>query len=180
MRALIDRTLADVRLESGEPSLETIDIGPFIAEVRIAAAFEAEQKGCALTVLLLEPEMRVIGDRHILASAVTNLLQNAFKFSRPRSHVVLKAYSSNGRVLIDVEDECGGLPEGTEKEIFLPFKQRGRDRSGLGLGLSLSRKGIEANGGKLSVRSVPGKGCVFTIDLPPAEEATLAAPAAKR
>jgi signal transduction histidine kinase len=171
MRMLIDRTLADVRLESGAPSREVIEIGPFISDVRVAAALEAEQHGCAFTVLLQEPGMRVVADRHILASAVTNLLQNAFKFTRPRSHVLLRAYSSNGRVLIDVEDECGGLPAGTEKEIFRPFAQRGRDRSGVGLGLSLSRQGIEASGGTLSVRSVPGKGCVFTIALPQAAAA---------
>ncbi len=180
MRTLIDRTLADVRLKSGEASREMIEIGQFIAEVRVAAAFEAGQKGCALAVLLLEPGMRVMADRHILASAVTNLLQNAFKFTRPGSSVQLKAHSSDGRVLIDVEDECGGLPEGAAKEIFMPFRQQGRDRSGVGLGLSLSREGIEAQGGKLSVRSVPGKGCVFTIDLPRAAEPSTAAPANSR
>jgi signal transduction histidine kinase len=166
MRTLIDRTLADVRLQSGEGSREVIEIGQFIAEVRVAAAFEADQKGCALTVLLLTPGMRVHADRHILASAVTNLLQNAFKFTRPGSNVHLKAHGTAQRVLIDVEDECGGLAEGSAKVIFEPFIQAGRDRSGVGLGLSLSRQGIEAQGGTLSVRSIAGKGCVFTIDLP--------------
>jgi signal transduction histidine kinase len=169
MRALIDRTLADVRLEGGAaPLWEAIEIGPFIAEVRVAAALEASQKGCALTVLTVEPGMFVQADRHILASAVSNLLQNAFKFTRPNTHILLKAHSSNGRVLIDVEDECGGLPEEEEAALkdFRPFQQRGADRSGVGLGLSLSRKGIQSFGGILSVRNVPGRGCVFTIDLP--------------
>jgi signal transduction histidine kinase len=134
MRTLIDRTLAEVRLQGGDATREVVEIGPFIAEVRIAAAFEAQQKGCALTVLLLEPRMCVLADRHILASAVTNLLQNAFKFTRRGSQVQLKAYSADGRVLIEVEDECGGLPAGAGKEIFVPFSQLGRDRSGVGLG----------------------------------------------
>ncbi len=177
MRTLIDRTLADVRLKGGEASRESIEIGRFIAEVRVAAAFEAEQKGCALTVLAVEPGMRVMADRHILASAVTNLLQNAFKFTRPGSDVRLKAHASDGRVLIDVEDECGGLPDGAAKVMFVPFSQAGPDRSGVGLGLSLSREGIEAQGGTLSVRSIPGKGCVFTIDLPRAIEPASAATA---
>ena len=133
MRTLIDRTLADVRLKSGQASREVVEIGQFIAEVRVAAAFEAEQKGCALTVLLLEPGMRVLADRHILASAVTNLLQNAFKFTRPRSNVKLKAYASDGRVLIDVEDDAEACRKGDEGE-FMPFRQQGRDRSGVGLG----------------------------------------------
>jgi signal transduction histidine kinase len=50
--------------------------------------------------------------------------------------------------------------------LFHRFEQRGRDRTGLGLGLSISRKSVEADGGKLRVQDVPGIGCVFTIDLP--------------
>jgi signal transduction histidine kinase len=50
--------------------------------------------------------------------------------------------------------------------MFLPFTQGDKDRTGLGLGLSISRRSIEANHGTLSVRDVPNEGCVFTIDLP--------------
>jgi signal transduction histidine kinase len=50
--------------------------------------------------------------------------------------------------------------------MFLPFVQTGDDRSGLGLGLDISRRGVEANNGFLRVRDVPGTGCIFTIDLP--------------
>ncbi len=70
------------------------------------------------------------------------------------------------RILIDVEDHCGGLPAGAAERMFLPFAQVGADTSGLGLGLSISRRSVEANDGILSVRNVPGSGCVFTIDLP--------------
>jgi hypothetical protein len=69
-------------------------------------------------------------------------------------------------VLIEVADQCGGLPLGDPDELFRPFAQRGSDRSGLGLGLSITRRGVEANDGTLSVRNRPGKGCVFTINLP--------------
>jgi hypothetical protein len=72
------------------------------------------------------------------------------------------------RLLIDVEDECGGLPDGKAEEIFRPFAQLSAERPGLGLGLPISRRGVEANGGKLDVRNLPGTGCVFTIDLPQA------------
>jgi hypothetical protein len=50
--------------------------------------------------------------------------------------------------------------------MFRPFEQLGAERTGLGLGLPISRRGVEANGGKLYVRNRPGTGCVFTIDLP--------------
>ncbi len=50
--------------------------------------------------------------------------------------------------------------------MFLPFTQSGVNKTGIGLGLSISRRGVEVNKGTLSVRDVPGSGCVFTIDLP--------------
>lgn len=78
----------------------------------------------------------------------------------------LNAYAVADRILIDVEDRCGGLPAGDAEKMFLPFTQVGTDTSGLGLGLSISRRSVEANEGILSVRNMPGVGCVFTIDLP--------------
>jgi signal transduction histidine kinase len=65
-----------------------------------------------------------------------------------------------------VADKCGGLPPGKVEEMFRPFTQQGSDKTGVGLGLSISRRSVEANGGVLSVRDMPGDGCVFTIDLP--------------
>ncbi|MEP6634585.1 MAG: HAMP domain-containing sensor histidine kinase, partial [Luteimonas sp.] len=82
------------------------------------------------------------------------------------SEVTLNVYAVADRILIDVEDNCGGLPPGDEERMFQPFTQAGTDRSGLGLGLSISRRSVEANGGILRVRDVPGSGCIFTIDLP--------------
>jgi signal transduction histidine kinase len=93
-------------------------------------------------------------------------LQNAFKFSRAHGHVSLTTSATPDSVLFEVEDECGGLPAGTAEELFLPFTQGGENRKGVGLGLSISRRGVEANGGKVHVRDLPGKGCVFTITLP--------------
>jgi len=60
----------------------------------------------------------------------------------------------------------GGLAPGKAEELFLPFEKRGDDRTGLGLGLSISRRSVEAIGGQIRLRDVPGVGCVFTIDLP--------------
>jgi signal transduction histidine kinase len=72
---------------------------------------------------------------------------------------------------VEIEDECGGLPESTGN-LFQPFgDRRGTDRSGLGLGLSIARKAVRAHKGDILVRNMPGKGCVFTIDVPLAAEA---------
>ncbi len=167
LRDLIDRALADVRLAAGEPpQIERIPVDRFIAEVQVAASLEAKAKGCKFTVFPVETGMAVHGDRPMLYSAVSNLLQNAFKFTRAHGHVSLKAYRAGDRVLIDIEDQCGGLPAGKAEAMFLPFEQHGTDRSGLGLGLSIARRAIDASGGKLGVRDIPGTGCVFTIELP--------------
>jgi len=69
-------------------------------------------------------------------------------------------------VLIEVQDECGGLPSGDVNELFRSFEQRSADRSGMDLGLAFSRWGAEANDGRIYARNLPGRGCVFTVDLP--------------
>ena len=110
--------------------------------------------------------IHVDADPQILSAAISNLLQNAFKFSRPHGHVALRAAATGDRVLIEIEDECGGLPLGVAEDMFRPFQQRNATRTGLGLGLTISRKGVEAMGGTISVRDLPGKGCIFSIELP--------------
>ncbi len=102
----------------------------------------------------------------MLVAAVGNLLQNAFKVTKHRTSVALNAYGVADRIRIDVEDCCGGLRPGGADRMFLLFKQCGGDGSGLGLGLAICRRSVQANNGVLSVRDVPGVGCVFTIDLP--------------
>jgi signal transduction histidine kinase len=119
-------------------------------------------------------QIEVEVDPEMLAAAVGNLLQNAFKFTKRHSQVSLNAHVTAGRVLIEVKDHCGGLPSGIPEKLLLPFVQSGQDRSGLGLGLDICRRSVEANNGTLRVRDVPGSGCVFTIDLPIRQPAALA------
>lgn len=164
---LIDRSLADVRVSTGMPArYQLISLADFVAEVRIAASLEAQVRGCGFTVSGVDAKLAVDADRDFLSSAVGNLLQNAFKFTKPRTEVLLHAYSAADRILIDVEDHCGGLPSGDSEKMFLPFTQGSVDKSGLGLGLSICRRSVEAITGILRVRDVPGSGCIFTIDLP--------------
>jgi len=167
IRVLIDRTLAEVRLENGfKPSREVFEVAAFIVEVQIAASLEAAQRDCDLSVLPVEPGILIKADRHTLAAALANLLQNAFKFTKRGGQVELSARESGGRVLIEVRDECGGLPQEMFESSFRPFAQHGADRTGVGLGLSISRDAVLANGGTLSAANIPGTGCVFTIDIP--------------
>ncbi len=168
LRDLIDRALADVRLSAGVTTqhFEEVAVDRFLAEVQVAANLEARSGGCEFVVAPVESGLLVLGDRPMLYSALSNLLQNAFKFTRAHSHVSLRAYGAGPRVLIEVEDQCGGLPEGKVESLFRLFAQHHGDRSGLGLGLSIARRAVESCGGQLGVRDLPGTGCVFTIDLP--------------
>lgn len=167
MRDLIDRSLAEVRLASELPAQrERISLDEFIDEIRVAAAMEAKAKGLRLTVEPVEQGLAVDADRHLLSSAVSNLLQNVFKFTHPHGHISLTTRVTAERVLIEIEDECGGLPPGKAEELLQPFTQRAPDRSGLGLALSISNRSIEANGGRLRVRNLPGKRSIFSINLP--------------
>jgi signal transduction histidine kinase len=167
LSTLVDRSVADVRVAAGLPARhELISLADFIDQVGISAALEARARECKFTVSAVDERLAVDVDRDMLLSAVGNLLQNAFKFTEHGTEVSLHAHAVADRILIDVEDHCGGLPPGSADRMFLAFKQGDKDRSGLGLGLAICRRSVEANNGIVRVRDVPGSGCVFTIDLP--------------
>jgi signal transduction histidine kinase len=166
LRALIARSLAEVRLTEGVQHPEPFSVSRFIDELAAAATLEARRRGLVLTVEPVDPEVAIEADRQVLAAVFGNLLQNACKFTRPHTTVTLRVRSSAERVFIEVEDECGGLPAGNVNDLFLPFEQRSADRTGAGLGLAFSRWGVEANHGQIHARDLPGRGCIFTVDLP--------------
>jgi len=168
LQHLIDRSLADVRLTAGlQLRREAIVLDELVSELRIPIVMAAFANGLVFSSSV-EKGLTVDADRQMLASAIANLLQNALKFTRPHGRLSLTARAMGNRAIIEVRDECGGLPAGKTEELFKPFEQQGTNRSGLGLGLSISRRSVEANGGTLRVRDVPGTGCIFAIDFPKA------------
>jgi len=167
MRGLIDHALAEVRVSARmPPRREAINLAQFLDNLRVSASFDALARGTPFTMAPVAEDIAVYAEPEMLAAAVGNLLQNAFKFTKRHTEVRLRARILASRVVIEVEDRCGGLPAGVAEAMFLPFAQNGDDRTGLGLGLDISRRSVEANGGLLTVRDVPGTGCIFTIDLP--------------
>jgi signal transduction histidine kinase len=164
--SVIDRTMARVRLDAGVQSRERVSVFEFVEELEIGASMEADARELVLSVAPVERGVDVEVDRQLATAAVANLLQNAFQFTRPRGHVALNTSWTIDRVVVNVEDECGGLSAERVGELSRAFAQQGADRAGLGAGLSISRRSAEAIGGKIRVRDVPGIGCVFTIDLP--------------
>jgi signal transduction histidine kinase len=166
LREVIDRSLSEVRLGAGTRRLEHVRVVDFIDELSAAAALHAEYRQITFSVARVDPELTVEGDPQLLTSSVMNLLHNAFKNTPPDGRVTLAARAENGRLVVEVEDECGGIPPGTH-DLFQGFgKRRGRERSGLGLGLSIARKAVRAHGGDISVHNMPGKGCIFVVDVP--------------
>lgn len=167
LAGLLERSLGDVRTQvSASDQASAFSLAAFIEEARSIAALTATERGCPLVVPEVDPAIGLCGSRDDLLEALANLLQNAFKFTHAHTPVTLQARGAGDRVLIDVIDHCGGLPAGLAERMFKPFTQGGDDRSGLGLGLSIARRTAQANGGSLTVRDVPGTGCVFTLDLP--------------
>jgi signal transduction histidine kinase len=166
LRALVNRSLAEVRLAHGLQNLERFRVSEFVEDLASSARMDAHARGLTLKVMPVDDAVTIEGDRQVLAAVVTNLLQNAFKFTRPRSTVTLRVRGGAERVLIEVLDECNGLPGAQVNELFQPFEQRGADRTGLGLGLAFSRWGADANRGRIYARNLPDRGCAFTLDLP--------------
>jgi hypothetical protein len=164
--ALVDRTLADVRMEAGMTQLERLSVAELMEELEISSLLHAQAKGLQFVATSHCGEALILGDRHILVAAISNLLHNAFKFTRSNSRVSLSASATADHVSFAVEDECGGLPEGFSEAAVQPFVRGVTRASGLGLGLVICTKAARAHGGALHIRDLPGHGCVMTLELP--------------
>ncbi len=167
---LVDRTLSEVRLAAETQRHERLSVAALVDEIATTGVLHAEDRQIRFTVAAVDPTFTIVGDPQLLASAVMNLLHNAFKNTPAGGTVILRAHAHGERLIVEVQDECGGIPAG-KSDLFRAFgDRRGRDRSGLGLGLSIARKAVRAHGGDIHIRNMPGSGCVFAIDLPMAED----------
>ena len=165
MRDLIDRSFSEFRMHK-DPTVDRRPLLLFLAveEVLATAGEDARSKGLSLMVEV-DHQLQANVDRNYLISALANLLQNAIKFSKSGGTIWVRGLDAGSTVVLEVEDQCGGLPKGKPK-LFRPFTQKNSDKTGLGLGLSISRRAVALNDGNLSVRDIPGTGCVFSITLP--------------
>jgi signal transduction histidine kinase len=163
---VVDSALTHASLRMGVlPRPESIRMRPFLEDLAMEASLAADGKNISVDVAV-SPDLVIDADLRLLRSAVSNLLNNAIKFSKPKATVIVRAELREGRVAIDVVDGCGGLPPGKAEELFAPLVQRADDRTGFGLGLAIAMQSATAHNGTVKVRDVPGNGCVFTIDLP--------------
>jgi signal transduction histidine kinase len=166
LRELIDEVLMADRL-AGTVQLkrEPLDLRAIIDQVVADSRVAAEQSQIEVTVNAPDV-LPYSGDRRLLRSAIGNIVGNAIKFTHEGQTIAVRAEQRADGIVVEVEDRCGGLPDGNAAELFEPFVQRGEDRTGFGLGLPIVKQAIEAHGGRALVRNLPGTGCVFILRLP--------------
>jgi len=164
---VIDNALNQAALNLGvSPRLETLRLREVLDDVMFDSSAEAQVRGIEVFVTMPE-DLELDADARLLRSALANLLRNAVKFIAPTTTVAVRAgQGDGGRVYVEIEDSCGGLPPGRAEELFAPLVQRGRDQTGYGLGLAIARQAAAAHNGTITVRDLPGKGCIFRIELP--------------
>jgi signal transduction histidine kinase len=164
--ALVDRSLAEVRLERPLViQIERFDLVDLLNEAEATASLQAAEGGVSLRVEV-EPDVQMAADRQLMVSAVSNLLQNAIKYSETGGVVRLIGRAEGDHIVIEVHDQCGGLPPGKTEELFEPFVRKSNETTGLGLGLTIAHRAITANGGSIHVRNDAPTGCVFSIEQP--------------
>lgn len=167
LRATLDKSMADVRLVAGlDANRQVVLMADLVSEIVDSFQLEAQLQKCQFSASVRGKKLAVMADRHLLLSALGNLLQNAFKFTKPQTKVTLTVYADGDQIRMDIQDQSGGLPDGKIEDLFVPFIQKGDNKSGLGLGLSICQRSVEANYGTLSARNLPGSGSIFSIGLP--------------
>ena len=165
-------TLMDIsEAETGTMKLNCsrVDLGSLASEVVAVYEDTAEDARVALAVNVPH-DLVVNADRDRLRQALANLVDNAIKYTPSGGRVDVEAVQDGGSVSLSVSDTGAGIAEHEVPRIWdrLYRGDQSRTTRGLGLGLSLVRASVEAQGGKVAVKSQPGRGSTFTITLPDA------------
>jgi signal transduction histidine kinase len=166
MRNLIDRSLSEVRMRAdADVFVEKFRLVELFDQITITAKIDAEKKKQTIG-FDADPAIEIEGDRQFVLSATANLVQNAIKYSKDAGKISLRGRLEDDQIIIEVEDECGGLDPNKIPSLFEPYVQASADRSGLGLGLSIVQRAVHLSKGSISVRNLPGQGCVFIMAFP--------------
>jgi two-component system sensor histidine kinase SenX3 len=167
----IDDLLELSRLEvASAPANEHVPVSTFVTEAVARVEPAAEQRGIEFAVEETPDRLTVVGERRQLVSAVTNLLDNAVKYSEPGSSVVVRARTDGTWVDVTVRDHGMGIPRRDLERIFERFyrvdRARSRETGGTGLGLAIVRHVASNHRGEVRVESREGLGSTFTLRLP--------------
>jgi signal transduction histidine kinase len=166
---LISDVLDTSRIEAGTFSFRfrDVDLAQLIQDVVATAQLGQDEVHLHANVDGLLPEIR--GDAERLRQVLTNLVDNAIKYSPAGGEVEVHVYREDSFVRIDVSDHGPGIAKEDQKLIFEKFGRvtgTGATRPGTGLGLFIARSIAEAHGGVLEVQSIPEQGATFTLELP--------------
>jgi signal transduction histidine kinase len=168
LATLIGDVLDTSRIEAGTFSYRftEVDVAELVRTTVAGFALHQDEVSVIAHADGVVPSVR--GDRERLRQVLRNLLENAVKYSPAGEAVDVRARAEDGRVLVTVEDSGPGIPAEQHGLIFERFGRAnvGLGKPGTGLGLFIARSIAEAHGGTLSVVSAPGKGAVFTLELP--------------
>lgn len=149
---------------------DRFDLWDVIEHAVSSFAYQANQSQVEVIVHGAESPIIVTGDRVIIAQAIGHILENAIKFNRPGGRVTVRATQADNETWVEIEDTGIGIPASETDRIFDMFYQveehMTRAKGGLGMGLSIARRGIELHGGRIEVNSALGKGSCFRIALP--------------
>ena len=171
---LLSQVLDLTRMDSGvvTAELQSTEIAPLVRSLVMQHSAAAERAGVRI-VALVQPGRFAVADELMLKRVLSNLLDNAIKFSPSERTVAITLRSGQGVWRLQVRDAGPGIALDEQGKIFEEFVQLGNDardrRQGLGLGLAISKRFTQLMGGSLSVRSEPGRGCCMTIELPKAQ-----------
>jgi signal transduction histidine kinase len=166
---LISDVLDTSRIEAGTFSFRfrDVDLAQLVQDVVATAQLGQDEVHLHANVDGLLPEIR--GDAERLRQVLTNLVDNAIKYSPAGGEVEVHVYREDSFVRIDVSDHGPGIAKEDQKLIFEKFGRvtgTGATRPGTGLGLFIARSIAEAHGGVLEVQSIPEQGATFTLELP--------------
>jgi signal transduction histidine kinase len=166
---LISDVLDTSRIEAGTFSFRfrEVDVAQLVRDAVATASLGQDEVRLVAEVHDPLPEVR--GDAERLRQVLTNLIDNAIKYSPEGSEVEVRAYPEDGGVRIDVRDHGPGIAKEDQRLIFEKFGRvtgAGATRPGTGLGLFIARSIAEAHGGELGVSSSPDQGATFTLELP--------------
>jgi two-component system sensor histidine kinase SenX3 len=167
----IDDLLELSRLEVATGlATDRVPVAHFLGDAADRVRPAAEQRGITIEVERIPVRLTVVGDRRQLVSAVTNLLDNAVKYSEPGSSVEVAARTDGTWVDVTVSDRGIGIPRRDLERIFERFyrvdRARSRETGGTGLGLAIVRHVASNHRGEVRVESGEGVGSTFTLRLP--------------
>jgi two-component system phosphate regulon sensor histidine kinase PhoR len=173
LTSIVDELLTVARLEAGDLQVELAptDLREVVSEVVTSVKQGAELNGHRFELRLPEEPLSASADAAKLGQILTNLLDNAVKFSPDGGTVTVEAHRRRGRVEVRVLDEGQGIPEGEREHIFSKFhrSESSGGPGGAGLGLFIARGLVTAMGGRLWVDTAEGGGSSFAFDLPLAD-----------